>query len=651
MHVTGTTQNATFPYYHSMTGVETLHSKYNLEGQGIKVGVIDSGIDYMHPALGGCFGTNCRVAYGWDFVGDDYNDKNKPVEDADPRDCMGHGTHVAGIIGARDKSFVGVAPSVTFGAYRVFGCDSRADDDIIVRAMELAYIQNMDVINLSLGGDGNWPQSFDTVVAEWLTRKGLIVVAAMGNSATNGIWEASSPGVAPSVFSVAALDNVKYQAYTFTINGDASRKIPYQSSKADQRLNFNTTEVVAVGTGAASIGCDSIKLNLTGKIALIKRGSCSFPQKALNAQKAGASAVIIYNNVFGILAPGGEDPEIKIPFVGIEQSTGEDFAKRLSKGPLKLDFGTNIVEFSNPTGGHIADFSSWGPGPRSEIKPDIGAPGGLIYSTYPLAKGSYATESGTSMATPYVVGSVALYLQVKGLNITQHPFDGSTSQKIKFNTTAQTIDQQRMREAFQNSARPTTEVRADQLTSSVALQGAGLIDVERAIFNTLHVKPSRLALNDTQYLGNRKGNAQVRTIQITNTGSEKRTYTVTHRPAVSVRGLDDNGVPPVKPELLSFSASSIVVQPKQTVDVDVHITQPASLPESQLWIFSGYVVVSPNTNSSKSLSNEAVHVPYLGIKGRLSNIHVLQATKDLPSFTNVATSKKITQQDQTTPTL
>lgn len=70
------------------------------------------GLDYTHPSLGGCFGSQCRVAFGYDFVGDDYTGDNQPIPDGDPMDCNGHGTHVAGIIGANDKEFqfTGVAP-------------------------------------------------------------------------------------------------------------------------------------------------------------------------------------------------------------------------------------------------------------------------------------------------------------------------------------------------------------------------------------------------------------------------------------------------------------------------------------------------------------------------------------------------------------
>ncbi|ORZ21905.1 peptidase S8/S53 domain-containing protein, partial [Lobosporangium transversale] len=132
---------------HILTGVTAVHQKLNLTGKGIKVGIIDTGIDYTHPALGGCFGPGCKVAYGHDFVGDDYDsgnpEKDIPKPDNDPMDCGGHGTHVAGIVAARNEGpdtlgpqgFVGVAPDVTLGAYRVFGCGGDVSDDVLLAAL------------------------------------------------------------------------------------------------------------------------------------------------------------------------------------------------------------------------------------------------------------------------------------------------------------------------------------------------------------------------------------------------------------------------------------------------------------------------------------------------------------------------------------
>ncbi|KAJ1963885.1 hypothetical protein IWQ62_003086, partial [Dispira parvispora] len=103
------------PLEHEITGVKKVHDTLKYTGKGIKVGILDSGLDYTHSAFGGCFKTSgCRVQYGYDFVGDSYTGSNAPVPDNDPMDqCNGHGTHVAGTLAGNDGNFRGVAPDAT----------------------------------------------------------------------------------------------------------------------------------------------------------------------------------------------------------------------------------------------------------------------------------------------------------------------------------------------------------------------------------------------------------------------------------------------------------------------------------------------------------------------------------------------------------
>ncbi|KAJ3307189.1 hypothetical protein HDU76_004687, partial [Blyttiomyces sp. JEL0837] len=138
----------------NITGVYNL--KTNNMGAGIVACTVDTGVDYTHPALGQCFGHGCKVAFGYDFVGDAY-DSSSPLfnipepSDNPPMDCAGHGTHVAGIIAAQDvekRGAEGVAPKATLGAYRVFGCNGSTDTAIIVAALEQAYIDGCVVINI-----------------------------------------------------------------------------------------------------------------------------------------------------------------------------------------------------------------------------------------------------------------------------------------------------------------------------------------------------------------------------------------------------------------------------------------------------------------------------------------------------------------------
>ena len=127
------------------------------KGKGIKIGIIDGGVDYSLPALGGCFGNGCKIAGGYDFVGDNFNGSNDPMPDNDPFDnCYTHGTTVAGIIGANDNEYnvPGVAPEASLYVYRVFSCLSATTNDIVMQAMLQAYKDGVDIINLSLGEYG-----------------------------------------------------------------------------------------------------------------------------------------------------------------------------------------------------------------------------------------------------------------------------------------------------------------------------------------------------------------------------------------------------------------------------------------------------------------------------------------------------------------
>jgi subtilisin family serine protease len=139
------------------------------------------------------------VITGWDFVGDAFTGSNTPVPDPYPDDCNGHGSHVAGIVGA-DGAVVGVAPDVTFGAYRVFGCDGSTTSDIMLAAMEMAYNDGMHVLNMSIGSRAQWPQYPTAAASSRLVKRGMVVVASIGNngpggSAPDGPYAAGAPVV------------------------------------------------------------------------------------------------------------------------------------------------------------------------------------------------------------------------------------------------------------------------------------------------------------------------------------------------------------------------------------------------------------------------------------------------------------------------
>ncbi|KAJ8079356.1 hypothetical protein PM082_021860 [Marasmius tenuissimus] len=174
---------------HALTGVDKLHDE-GITGKGIKIAIIDTGVDYNYPALGAGFGPGHKIAGGFDFTGDNL-EKIKP--DEDPMDCNGHGTHVAGIIGANldDSPFKlqGVAYEAELYAYRVGGCADSVDEDATIAALLRADKDGCDVINLSVGATSGWSAGHSwTIVANRIAEKGRILTI----SAWLLAWQLSS---------------------------------------------------------------------------------------------------------------------------------------------------------------------------------------------------------------------------------------------------------------------------------------------------------------------------------------------------------------------------------------------------------------------------------------------------------------------------
>ncbi|MBX9975081.1 S8 family serine peptidase [Cytobacillus firmus] len=407
-------------------GADKLHEK-NINGKGIKVGVIDTGIDYNHPDL--------KDAYkgGYDFVDNDSDPMETTYKDWQnsggyPEIYNGspfytsHGTHVSGTIAGQKKNAVeyaveGVAPESDLYAYRVLGPYGSGTTDAVLAGIDKAVGDEMDVINLSLGANINDALYPTSVAINNAMLSGVVSVVAAGNAGPNE-KTVGSPGTSAFAITVGASD-VSQTIATYTASaGDEKygemKLLGKSFTDKLEELKDQSFPVVFVGLGKSS---DFEGKDLKGKLALIQRGEIALDEKIQNAKKEGAAAVIVYNNVEGeIAAYLGESTG----YVPTFQLTKEDGERLQSQENVSFTFES--MGSVQTEGDYLADFSSRGPIAKNyDIKPDVVAPGVAIFSTYPEYMNdpkdgenydiAYTRMQGTSMASPHVAGAAALLLQ------------------------------------------------------------------------------------------------------------------------------------------------------------------------------------------------------------------------------------------------
>jgi minor extracellular serine protease Vpr len=579
---------------------DVAQNELGLTGHGVRVAIMDTGIDVDHPDLGGCFGPGCRVEIGWDFVGDAYNnDSTSPafnpvaVPDALPDDCNGHGSHVAGIVGANGATR-GVAPGVTFGAYRVFGCEGSTNSDIMVAAMERVYADGAQILNMSIGSSFQWPEYPTAKAADRLVNRGVVVVTSAGNSGTSGMYAVSAPGIGEKVIATANFNNTHLNVQSFTITPD-NLAVGYLQATGAQIIPLSGTASLA-RTGTATSTADACAPlpagSLAGKVAIIRRGTCSFHDKAVNAQNAGAVGVLIYNNVAGLqsITVAGPTP-ITIYAGSITAADGVTIDNRLAAGPVDLTWTAQTVPTPNTGADLIAASSSHGFSPTLSLKPDLGAPGGNIRSTWPVELGSYAILTGTSMASPHVAGAAALLLEARP------------------NTPVASVLAQ-----LQNYAEPHAWSGNPGLgiLDMAHRQGAGMIRIADMIRGTTRVNPGKLSLGESE------AGPVTRTLTVKNESNQTVTYLLSEQSSLASRNTFAPHAYFFGQNQVTFSTAALTVPAGGTGTVDVTIAPFATLQDQA--IYGGYVVLTPQGGGRQ------LRVPYAGFKGDYQSIKVLTPT-------------------------
>ncbi|KAK3391845.1 peptidase S8/S53 domain-containing protein [Sordaria brevicollis] len=602
---------------HLMTQVNKFRDA-GITGKGIKVAVIDTGIDYLHPALGGCFGPGCLVSYGADLVGDDFNGSNTPVPDDDPMDCQGHGTHVSGTIGGQTNNpygIIGAASDVTLGAYRVFGCDGDVGNDILIEAYLKAYDDGSDIITASIGGASGWPEDSWAAVVSRIVEKGVPCLVSAGNSGDMGIFYASTAANGKKVTAVASVDNIIAPALlsegTYSVAGSSLSTFGFTAGTPSAWGNV-TLPVWAVNFNTADTanGCEAFPEDtpdLSKYITLIRRGSCTFVRKAQNAAAKGAKYIIYYNNAAGSTKVDISAVPGILGSAMVTAETGAAWIKGLQAGSEVIvnmaDPETapkNLNNFPNTaTPGFLSTYTSWGPTYEIDVKPQISAPGGMILSTYPRALGSYAVLSGTSMACPLAAATWALVMQKRG-----------------------TKDPKVLENLFSATAHPNLfndGTKTYSMLAPVAQQGAGLIQAWDAANANVLLSRSSISFNDTEHI------KPLQTFEVTNTGKKAVTYQLGHTSAATAYTFADATTidPAAFPNELVENKATLVITPAkltlgpgQKRTVTVLAIPPKGLDAKRLPVYSGYITLNGTDSTGYSL-------PYQGVVGSMHSVTVL----------------------------
>jgi subtilisin family serine protease len=547
----------------AVIGADTLRAATGADGRGMKIAVVDDGIDQTNPFFlptgfgpvpagfpkGNTAYTNAKVIVARVFPGPNAGRAGRlPV---DPASSF-HGTHVAGIAAGvagttapagtdhpRTTGLSGVAPRAWLGNYRVFTVPTPighvANTPEIVAAFEAAVRDGMDVVNFSGGGAQVEPGNDALIPAvHAVAAAGVVPVIAAGNDRDDfGVGSVGSPGTAPDAIAVAAVSNTHVFAPELAVVAAGGPKgipfVPAYGGSTPAAWSSTPQPLVDVGSltgtdgkpverhlcgppGALDVPHGTLPAqSLRGAIALATRGLCPLAEKAEQARAAGAIGIVLADNREG--EANSIPAQLGIPSGMIANLDGRRLVDYLAGrgGRATITIGREIRELETGRSGVITSFSSAGPTAFGhQLKPDVSAPGGQILSST-LAntdRSRFGVFDGTSMATPHVAGAAALLLQLH-----------------RSWTPAQ------VKSALMSTAAPAWGDTARTREAAVPLEGAGLVALAQADDPAVFTAPASLSV------GNLRPDAAVtQLVTVTDAGGGAGTWTAEVQPQASTGG-------------------------------------------------------------------------------------------------------------------
>ncbi|OHE91370.1 subtilase [Colletotrichum orchidophilum] len=611
---------------HGITGVQKLHEE-GILGKGAKVAVVDAGVDYTHPALGGGFGEGFKVMGGYDLVGDsawptegyDKRPDNDPYEE----DALGgHGTHVTGIVVGKSDSWQGVAPEANILSYKVFaGSNGDTDEETLIEAFLMAHKDGADIITCSIGGRGGFSSNAWAEIASRLVDQGLVVTISAGNTGEGGAFLGDNGQSGRSVLSVASTEPPYVPGMPFEVtfdygNGEVKKSTYgffFGGLTHSFPLNSTGLPITALSYDPynTTIGCRFLgpeTRNLSGALVLAPRGGCDGPNKRYVLHAAGAEYVLLFNDKSLFPMPSSYDT-LRVEGV-TENAVGVEILSALAKG-AKLtarffnESNSNLINLKNPAV-VSSFFTSMGGLYDLQIKPDVAAPGSNIFSTIP--HGKYALKSGTSMATPYVAGIAALFISKYGGRNTHGPGFGrrlsarilSSCDSLPWNNGLNMTDYDARAPVFQI--------------------GNGLVNATKIMDYRTELSFAKFALNDTTHF------RASQSVMITNNCTGPVTYRFCVEAAGTYEVLDDKAEPSIKmgPQyrglvpLTTQMAPNVTfpgdftVGPGETREAIFAFEPPKGGNQTAMPLYSGKILVYGS-------NGEQLSVPYMGVASDLQN--------------------------------
>ena len=658
-----------------MKVTDELRKKYN--GQGRVVAVLDTGVDVNHEILRvsdvskGKFPTKdsmnqkmkeAGINYGsWrtDKVvyAHNYSTNGKNVKEEMREES--HGMHVSGIsVGNPEKEYEFTQPDGTTKKERIIGTAPEAQlifmgvfqgqstfTHIYSKAVEDSVKLGADSINLSLGAPNGSIASVGKAMEKAIAfarKMGVIVAIAAGNDGHFGAFSdkppvtnpdygtVGQPGVAKDALTVAAMYTDVERVRTISIEGikgviKTGDFFPGYDKEGDPNPEQNfvpsgqdSQSYDIVDAGLGNEDADYKGQDVKGKVVAVRRGAKTFADKIILAQSKGAKGVIIYNHEQGgeeiiNMAFGDQTKDVRIPSVFIGNAGGKQILANLDK---KVKFARQLTALPYAKGGQLTDFSSYGWASDGTFKPDITAPGGLIYSS--INNNKYATMSGTSMATPHIAGAVAL---VRESLSQRHPeIKGEQEYDI-------------LKAIMMSTADPVKEAGSDDYVSP-RKQGAGAINVEKATSTDLYVIDSNN--NPKVWLNDVDSKFEIN-LKVVNIGNEAKTLKYK-----TVLGTDatENGKFALKTRTLDTIEGKEITVPAKS-SVNVKITVDASKFDKELsqqmpngYFLEGFVFFEDAKDGGKEVS-----IAFSGFKGKWANLPLWEKpiydydfNKELPMY-------------------